>query len=167
MRKLITFLIFLSLLYILMSCGSAHHLRKAERLENRKKEQIAKAIAKGAKIKQDTTFKTVTFKVPGVKVEFTPKVIRSKAEPLIFIKDSVITKVVFREGINGKDTVYVETKCPDVEAKEDVPIATTTIIEAKQNWTTLEIIGLSLLIAVIAFLVGYFFKVIKKLLTLL
>jgi hypothetical protein len=42
-----------------------------------------------------------------------------------------------------------------------------TDIDAKQNWTTLEIIGLSLLIAVIAFLVGYFFKVIKKLLTLL
>jgi hypothetical protein len=167
MRKLITFLIFLSLLYILMSCGSAHHLRKADRLEARKQEQIRKAIAKGAKIKQDTTFKTITFKVPGVKVEFTPKVITTKSEPLIFIKDSVITKVVFREGINGRDTVYVETDCPDQEVKEEIPVAVNTDIDAKQYWTTLEIIGLSLLIAVIAFLVGYFFKVIKKLLTLL
>jgi hypothetical protein len=167
-QRLITFLIFLSLLYILMSCkGSAYHLRKAERLDARKKAQIDKAIRKGAKIKQDTTFKTVTFKVPGVKVEFTPKVISTKSEPLIFIKDSVITKVVFREGINGRDTVFVGTDCPDQEVKEKIPVAVNTDIEAKQNWTTLEIIGLSLLIAVIAFLVGYFFKVIKKLFTLL
>ncbi|HYD90966.1 MAG TPA: hypothetical protein VEA37_05695 [Flavobacterium sp.] len=166
MKRLITFLIFLTLLYIMMSCkGSAYHLRKAERLESRKAEQIRKAIAKGAKIKQDTTFKTVTFKVPGVKVEFIPKVITSKSEPLIFIKDSVVTKVIFRPGVNNQDTVYVETKCPDAEVKEDVPVATNTTIEAKQNWTTLEIIGLSLILLIVGFFIRHFIVPIRKLIT--
>jgi hypothetical protein len=132
---------YIILLILLSSCGSAHHLRRAERLDARKQEQIQKAIAKGAKVKRDTTFKTVTFKVPGVKVEFTPKVLHDKSQPLIFIKDSVITKVVFRQGINGKDTVFVATDCPDAEVSEQVPVAINTDIDAKQNWKTMEVIG--------------------------
>jgi hypothetical protein len=166
MKKLITFLIFLSLLYLMMACGSAHHLRKAQRLEARKQIQITKAIAKGAKIKRDTAFKTFTFKVPGVKVQFTPKVITSKSEPLIFIKDSVITKVVFRQGINGRDTVFVETDCPDAEVKKEIPVAQNTTIEAKQNWTTWGIIKLSLIFLVIGGLIRHFWPVIRKLVTM-
>jgi hypothetical protein len=165
MRIIIT-LLFLFALMFLSGCKSAHHLRRAEHFEKKKQEQIQKAIDKGAKVRRDSVMKNIKFKVPGVKVEFTPKIISDKSLPLIFIKDSVITKVIFRQGINGRDTVFVATDCPDQEVSKDVAVAENTNIEAKQNWTTLEIIGGSLLIAVIFFLIGRFFKVIQKLITL-
>lgn len=163
MKRFGTFVIFLILAWLLFSCGSAHHLRRAERLKKRMDEQIQKAVEKGATVRRDTVFQRVSFKVPGIKVEFTPKIISDKSLPMIFIKDSVITKVVIRPGINGRDTVYVETDCPDQVAEKDVAVGINQDIDAKQNYNFWDILKWFLIAFILGGLVRHFWPVIRRL----
>jgi hypothetical protein len=96
MRRLITFLAFLLLLGTCMSCRSSRGWTKTS---------------------SDTVRTIKPVHVPGITVKFEPKLLPMVGDTLLFIKDSVRTKVVFEKGETpqGKDTVFVAvvTECPD------------------------------------------------------
>lgn len=127
MRRYITAAIgLLFILFYCSGCGPSYHLRRAQH-------HIKKAELKGAVWSRDTLFKKLNLKVPGIKVEFEPRILTS-GKPMIFIKDSVRTEVLIKSGKNGVDTVYVDTKCPDSTIEEKVPVAINNKIEAGQTF---------------------------------
>ena len=140
MRK--GFTIIIGLLLIMFYCAScavfegpeAREVRKANRHLRKANRHIRKAEQYGAVWRSDTLFKKLNFTVPGVKVQFTPKILTT-GKPMIFIKDSVRTIVKIVPGVNGIDTVYAATDCPDQEVTKDVPVSVDNTIEAKKNPT--------------------------------
>jgi hypothetical protein len=149
MRKLITAAIgLLMILFYCTGCGPGYHLRRAEY-------HIKKAEALGAHWHSDTLFKKLSFKVPGIDVRFIPRILTS-GEPMIFTKDSVVTTVIVKPGLNGRDTVFVSTKCPDRIIYKTVPVAVNKSIKAgKSTWFYIQLVGLTFILGV---LIGYFLR---------
>jgi hypothetical protein len=149
-RQFASFLLALIMaLFVLMmmaACGPNYHLRRAEH-------HIKKAKLKGADWSSDTLFKKLSFKVPGVSVEFTPKILTS-GEPMIFEKDGVITEVQIKPGLPGKpDSIKVKTDCPPQTITKEVPISINNSIKAGRSlWADISI---WLLIALAFFTLGY------------
>lgn len=127
-------IIFLVLALFLGSCGDIiPRASKANRKLRRAERLIKQAELLGAQWKKDTAFAKVAFKVPGIKVEFTPKIL-SAGKPMVFTKDSVITKVLIVKGKAGVDTVYVDTKCPDRVVTKIVPVEVNNTIKAEKSF---------------------------------
>jgi hypothetical protein len=146
---------YLLLIFILSGCGAGFHVKRA-------KYHLMKAEMKGASVKQDTVFKEIVLKVPGVKVEFIPKPLVVN-DTLYFEKDRVITKVLVKNIPGKTNTVYVKTECPDARIESKVPVTVNTKITAKAgiNWKTL---ALSVILAfILGFLTKMFLPVIRKL----
>lgn len=123
-------------LVILTSCGASYYLKRAE-VNIRKAEQL------GAKVTQDTVYKTV--EVPEVKID-------TLVEKVNFLDTIYVTKnrVVTKVKIDVKDsTVYVETKCPPV--KLEVPVAVNRDIKA--GYTLFNVITYSLLALGLGYLI--------------
>jgi hypothetical protein len=156
-KRLITFLIFLTLLIAMMSCKSGYHLKRAAKFERKKQEQLAKAIEKGAKVKSDTVFKEIIVKVPEVRVDTVVKNV-SFTDTIIVTKDKVITKV--KVDVQEK-TVYVETKCPEIIKTVKVPVRVETQIQARQNWKTMEVIGWCFLLFILGGVTVYLLKMFR------
>jgi hypothetical protein len=147
-KNFFLFIFSILLLTLCSSCGPGYHLRRAEH-------HIEKAEKKGALWTRDTVFQKMKFTIPGVEVKFTPRVL-SSGSPMIFTKDSVITKVLIVKGKSGRDTIRVETKCPDQIVEKDVPVAIdNTISSNKSLW---YYAGWFALVAVVFFTVGYFVR---------
>jgi hypothetical protein len=119
---------------MLASCGDiSPKASKANRKLRRAERLIKQAELLGASWKRDTVFTEIAFHVPGVEVEFTPKLMSSK--PMIFRKDSVITKVIIKQGPPGKpDTVEVATKCPDCKGTVKAPTQINNKIKAEKSF---------------------------------
>jgi hypothetical protein len=137
---------YLFLLLILSSCGAGFHVKRAQ-------VHTLKAIAKGADVKQDTVFKEIVLKVPGVKVEFIPKPLVVN-DTLYFERDRVITKVLVKNIPGKTNTVYVTTDCPDARIESKVPVTVNQKITAKKgiSWQSVT------LYIIIAFIAGVIFK---------
>jgi hypothetical protein len=116
---------YIFLLLILSSCGSGFHVKRA-------KYHLMKAELKGASVKQDTVFKEIVLKVPGVKVEFIPKPLVVN-DTLYFERDRVITKVLVKNVPGKTSTVYVTTDCPDARIESKVPVTINQKITAKKG----------------------------------
>jgi hypothetical protein len=131
---------------LITSCGPGFHVKRA-------KYHLMKAEMKGASVKQDTVFKEIVLKVPGVKVEFIPKPLVVN-DTLYFERDRVVTKVLVKNVPGKTNTVYVTTDCPDARIESKVPITVNQKITAKKgiSWQSL------LLYIIIAFIAGVVFK---------
>jgi hypothetical protein len=151
MRRIATAAI--GILMILFYCTGCSSVWKADRHLRIAKRHIRKAEALGAKWSSDTLFKKLSFKVPGIDVKFTPRILTS-GKPMIFTKDSVVTTVIVKPGLNGRDTVLVQTKCPDRIIYKTVPVVVNKQIKAgKSIW---YYAGWAAMIAVVFFTFGYF-----------
>jgi hypothetical protein len=149
MRKLITLSIgLLLIMFYCSSCGVNYNLRRA-------RYHIARAEAKGAKWSSDTLFKKLSFNVPGSKVQFIPKPIVYN-QPMTFEKDSVITKVIIKKTPSGRDTVYVDTKCPDRIVYRDVPYKVENELSAEKSFW--QKAGYFLMVFLIGLAVGYYLR---------
>lgn len=119
---------------LLAGCGPSHYLKKAERA-------LKKAELKGATINRDTVWTTVKLTAPGASVKWEPRAVSSGT--MVFIKDSIITKVIFRDSPGeAPDTVEVATDCPDMEVETNVPTVINTDIEAGYSLWDLIILSI-------------------------
>ena len=143
---LLFFILLLLVLIVLNSCGPGYHLRRAQH-------HIRKAEEKGAKWSSQTFYKDVSFKVPGIDVKFTPKILAA-GEPMVFVKDSVITRVIIKSGQAGRDTVFVDTKCPDRIVQKSVPVSIEKSIKAGKSFG--YYLPWFVLVFIIGVVVGYF-----------
>jgi hypothetical protein len=123
--KQITNGLLIIIIITLSSCSAGYHLKRSKR-------HLLIAESKGANIKQDTVFKEIVLKVPGVKVEFTPKPLIVN-DTLYFERDRVITKVLVKNVPGKTNTVYVTTDCPDARIESKVPITVNQKITAKKG----------------------------------
>lgn len=134
---------FLILAIVLVSCGPASKLRRAQKL-------IDKAIADGAKVKSDTTWTNIKFTSPAI--TFKTQLENPNWQDTVYLtgKDSVQVKIK-RVMIPGKkETVYVEAKCP--EREQEVPCPTGVNQTIKAGCTLWDLI----ILAIICLLVGTF-----------
>lgn len=128
MAKLIKYLL-LSLLFI--HCSPAWHLKQAER-------HFKKAEIKGANVRVDTVYNTVTVIVPETHLD-TVFSVQNFRDTITLEKDKIITKIKF-------DTLtrrlYVNTICPPDTVKVKVPFTVTKEINAGWPWWWLLLAGL-------------------------
>lgn len=119
------------ILLVLTSCGSAHKLRKAERL-------IAKAEELGATWRVDTIHDVIKVPVPEV---FVKEVHHAPLLDTVEVfKDRLKVKVVRMPG----DSIFVEAECETDTITVEVPVTVTKTIEAKGGipWWWIVIAGL-------------------------
>lgn len=162
MRRYLSAII--GLLLIVFYCAScavfegpeAREVRKANRHLRKAERHIRKAEQHGAVWKSDTLFKRLGFKVPGIKVQFIPKILTT-GKQMIFQKDSVITKILIVPGKNGVDTVYAATDCPERIIYRDVPVSVEKTIDAKKNYTGQWVAGI-LAALITGCIIGYFLR---------
>lgn len=124
MRKLITAIIaLLFILFYCTGCGTNYHLRRAQY-------HLKKAEGNGAIWSRDTLFTKLKFTTPGISVNFKTQILSSD-KPMIFVKDSVRTEIVFIKGKDGKiDSVAVKTDCPPQNVEAEVATAINNSIES-------------------------------------
>jgi hypothetical protein len=128
MKKLLTAIIaLLFILFYCSSCGPSYHLKRAQY-------HIKKAEGKGAVWSRDTLFKKLKFTVPGINVKFKTQIL-STDKPMIFVKDSVRTEVIFIKGKDGRiDSVAVNTDCPPQTVEKDVATAINNKLESGHSF---------------------------------
>lgn len=137
----------------LASCASSK-LKRAERL-------IAKAVAQGAKVQDDTVYARVEFKAPEMRFETRLAGFRwgdtlylpGKSGPA-----EVITRIVRKPGTNRVDTVVV-VKCPEQGVETTTPVAIDRKIEAGYTfWNVLFWFFVGL---VVGFAIHFILRVVK------
>lgn len=140
---------------LLFGCGPDFHLRRAAH-------HIKKATEKGAKVKVDTVYKTITFKAPAINFSTTLRPINVKDTMIMRDpKTGAKTKLHISLDKNCPDScireVYIDTSVPEQEIDEDVPIAANTTVSSPRGWLywALWISLSSLVCAIAAFVYGY------------
>jgi hypothetical protein len=134
-------------LIALSSCGANHHLRKS-------KKHLEKALAKGAKIKPDTTWKTIPIITPEIKFETTLKPVNVKDTLIARDKESgAATKVFIHKTDTLIRSVFIQTTCPKDTVFITVPVAVTNEISCppkdnKWKWIALAL-GVVLIIGLV------------------
>lgn len=145
---------YIILCILLSSCGASYNLRRAER-------HIAKAVAKGAEIKDDTVYKEITVIVPSSRAE---QVITAPnwADTVVVTKDSITVKILRIPGTTTTpETVYIQAECPEKTVTKKVPIAIKRQIKA--GYTLWDMIILALVcLAVGYFLIGPIVRTVTK-----
>lgn len=167
---------YIILLILLSSCGSVYHAGQVKKHQRKIEKHLNWLQDHGAKITSDTLYKQLGIKVPELNITFatqlvpyqSPEEVFDPTFDMDFKSDSADVKLTFKRDKQGKPT---EVK-PEVNVKpqiiyRDVPYKVVTEVECKQNWTTWEVIKWCLIVGVIAFLIGYFFRVIKRIITVI
>lgn len=127
------------LVFALISCGPAWHLKKAKE--------------KGAEVVTDTVYQDVKVFIPVVE---TDTVFRSMpGDTVVITKDRLQMKYVQIQG----GTVYLQGKCLPDTIKIKVPYAVTTTIKA--GYTGWKLAGMVVFGLVVGFLVGFIIKSLK------
>lgn len=151
MKRLGTFVIFLILAWLLFSCGSAHHLRRAERLKKRMDEQIDKAIKKGADVKVDTIFKEIQVITKEVRTDTIFQDVQV-GDTVTIEKEKLKIKYVRLPG----DSVFIEGECESDTIYVKTEVAVNTKYEAKPFMKWWQFVGWVLLALVAGFTLGRF-----------
>lgn len=139
-------LIFVCLFVALCSCGAQHKLSKAERL-------IKEAIDKGAKVKDDTVYKFVRFKIPGIAFNTTLIAPNFSDTAYIVGKDSIQLKIVRIPPTKTEpEKIYIEADCPDHEETKKIPIGIDR--EIKAGYSLWEMIILAIASAAVGYFLG-------------
>lgn len=149
MKRFGTFVIFLILAWLLLACGSAHHLRRAERLKKRMDEQIDKAIEKGAQVKRDTIFKEIQVFVPEVRTDTIFQDVQV-GDTITITKEKLQIKYVRLPG----DSVFIEGECESDTIFVRTEVAVNTKYEAKPFMKWWQFVGWVLLSLVAGFTLG-------------
>jgi hypothetical protein len=136
-------------LMTLSSCGPSHHLRKSQK-------HLKKAIARGAKITADTTWKTLPIITPEIKFETTLKPVNVKDTLIARDKESrAATKVFIHKTDTLIRSVFIETTCPKDTVFITVPVAVTNEIKTPRGfWYYFQFIAIAL---VVGFILGRLF----------
>lgn len=136
-------LLLLSALILLSSCGPNFYLKKAERAL-RKAEQL------GAKINQDTVFKTITVTVPERQIDTLLQRVDFR-DTITVLQDRILTKIK----VNQVDkTVYVNVKCPPDTVRVKVPVIVNRKIQA--GHTTWDMVILAIVCLAVGFVISKF-----------
>lgn len=144
---------YILILLVFCSCGSGHHLRRAERFKKKMDEQIAKAIDKGAQVKVDTVFKEIQVVVPEIRTDTVFKE-KEVGDTVTIIKEKLKIKYVKLPG----DSVFIQGECEADTVYKTVPIATNTKFEAKPYMKWWQIAGCILFALVVGLTVGRFMR---------
>ena len=116
----------------LAGCSPAFHLKQAER-------HLRKAELKGAQVRVDTIYKTISVIVPETHFD-TVLSVQNFRDTITLEKDRIITRIKF-------DTLtrrlYVQTICPPDTVRIEVPISVTKEIKSGFPWWWLLIAGLA------------------------
>ena len=121
---------YLLLCFLLISCGPASKLRRAEKL-------IKKAELQGATWYVDTVFKEVPVILKEIRVDTLISV--RAGDTVVLQKDRLQVKYVRLRG----DTVFVDAACLPDTVKIEVPVTVTKVIDAKCNpWWWYLVAGL-------------------------
>jgi hypothetical protein len=108
---------YLLIALILSSCGVNHHLRKSQK-------HLKKAIALGAKVTPDTTWKTVPIITPEIKFETVLKPINVKDTLIVRDRESGgVTKVFIHKTDTLIRSIFIQTTCPQDTVFVKVPVA--------------------------------------------
>lgn len=167
---------YIFILILLSSCGSVYHAGQVKKHQRKIEKHLNWLQDHGAKITSDTLYKQLGIKTPELNITFatqlvpyqSPEEVFDPTFDMDFKSDSADVKLKFKRDKQGNPT---EVK-PEVNVKpqiiyKNVPVEVKTTVECKQNWTTWEVIGWFLGIGIVAFLIGYFFRVIKRIITVI
>ncbi len=126
---------------LICACSPSWHLKQAER-------HLRKAEIKGAQVRVDTVYKTVTVVVPEMHFD-TVLTVQNFRDTITLERDKILTKIKY-------DTItrrlYVQTICPPDTVKVTVPVSVTKEIKTGFKWWWL----------IVAAIVGSLITVIKK-----
>jgi len=116
---------------VLAGCGPAFHLKQAER-------HLRKAEIKGAQVRVDTVYKTISVIVPETHFD-TVLSVQNFRDTITLEKDKIVTKIKY-------DTItrrlYIKTICPPDTARIEVPISVTKEIKTGWPWWWLIVAAL-------------------------
>lgn len=120
---------YLILILFLSSCNAGYHLKRA-------KKHLLIAESKGANIKQDTVFKDIKLSVPGIKVQFEPKIITMKDtvywETIVpGAEKPAKLKIIYRKDTTGNITAQPSLEIPDKKVEVKAPVVINQKITAK------------------------------------
>lgn len=147
--RLLGFALLILVLLIIMigmqSCGVNYHLRKSDR-------HMKKAILKGAIVKADTVYKTITVYTP--KIEFDTVLRQVNFRDTITVeKDKVITRLKI-DTITKE--IYVSTECPPDTIRVEVPVSVENHIKTPRGfWYYFQFIAIAL---IVGFILGVVFS---------
>lgn len=112
---------FLILCLVVCACSPSWHLKQAER-------HLRKAEIKGAQVRVDTVYKTVTVVVPEVRVDTLIKRVDFR-DTIEFWQDRFHVRVKVD---TLTKSVYIEGKCESDTVRIEVPVSVTK--EIKSGW---------------------------------
>jgi len=130
---------------VIIGCGPASKLRRAENL-------IAQAEKMGAKVKSDTVFITREVVVPKIEFDTVLRQVNFR-DTITVTKDKVVTRLKI-DTITKE--IFVETKCPEKKVIVRVPHTVTKKISA--GYTLWELIILAIAALAVGFAGGRFIK---------
>lgn len=126
---------------LLVSCGPASKLKRAERL-------IAKAEAEGATWKVDTVYREIQVYTPKIEVD---TLVQNVTDTIVVQKDKLITKVK----VNYLDReVYIKSKCDADTVYQKVYHTITKQIKVKSRPTYWDLI----IAVIVALFFGYLLR---------
>lgn len=127
---------FLILAFLLCACGPTFHLKQAER-------HLRKAEIKGAQVRVDTVYKTISVIVPEVHVDTLIKEVNFR-DTIEFWQDRFHVRVKVD---TITKSVYIEGKCESDTIRVDVPISVVKEIKTGISfWWILLLIGICLIL---------------------
>ena|SRR5690606_35271651 len=144
---LIAFILLCLIVFLLSSCGTSYHLRRAE-------QHLKKAELKGANVRTDTVYKLDTIYFPVVGVE-TDTIFQSIPGDTVEIeKERLRIKYVEMPG----DSVYIEGECEadTVIQVRNIPVEVRK--EISSGLSVWDVVILCIVVAVVAYILGMFRK---------
>lgn len=141
------------LVLLLASCGPASKLRKAQHL-------IDAAVAKGAKVTTDTTYKIVSLVAPPMTMETTLTPPKDWNELLVKGKESIVVHVK-RIPAKGKEPekIYIKADCPPQKIPTKIPVAINQKIAA--GYTLWDLVILAIVCLIVGYISNIFIQTIK------
>lgn len=130
---------------VLVSCSSAHKLRRAEKL-------ISKAEELGAKWRVDSVQVEVPVIVPEIRVDSI--FVAKPGDSVVLYKDRL--KVIVKR--LAKDTIMIQAECEADTIRVKVTKTVTKTIQAKNGYTLWEMIILGIAALAVGYVAGRFIK---------
>lgn len=152
---------YIVLLVLLSSCGSVYHSNQIRKHQRKIEKHLNWLQDHGAKFNTDTLYKQLGITVPSVNLKFETRVVSGKTEVINFKRPEGEVNLSFIEDTSGNKTVTPEVTIKEKIVYRDVPYKVETIVECKQNWRTMEVIGYITIALIIGAVAMYFLKLFR------